>query len=80
MSEMNEEQEHTPIYDAFIACTTMERELLYSRINQRVENMFANGLQQEIQRLLQKGITFEDGCMKGIGYKNGNHTLSRNVQ
>lgn len=69
MSEMNEEQEHTPVYDAFIACTTMDREVLYSLINQRVENMFAQGLEKEIRGLLQKGITFKDGCMKGIGYK-----------
>ena len=69
MSKIHEEQEHKPIYDSFVACTTMDRELLYRRINQRVEKMFEDGLEQEIKGLLEKGITFEDGCMKGIGYK-----------
>lgn len=69
MSSLHEEQKHMPVYDAFIACTTMDRDVLYARINQRVEGMFQKGLEQEIQGLLDQGITFQSGCMKGIGYK-----------
>ena len=49
--------------------TSMERELLYERINQRVEKMLANGLWNEVERLLQSGVSPEAQSMKGIGYK-----------
>ena len=68
-SEIEAEQSHEMIYDAFIAGCTMDREALYERINMRVEMMFASGLQQEVASLLEKGCTFDDPAMKGIGYK-----------
>ena len=46
-----------------------KHELLYARINKRVENMFSKGLEQEIKHLLDAGVCFEDTCMEGIGYK-----------
>ena len=48
---------------------TMPREQLYARINARVEKMFEAGLQKEIEKLLQQGVSFQDACMKGIGYR-----------
>ncbi len=69
MSEIHAAQTHEPIYDVFVAGCTMDRAVLYERINQRVENMFAAGLEQEVEGLLQKGVTFADQPMKGIGYQ-----------
>ncbi len=68
-SELHDAQEHQPIYDMFIAGCTMDREALYARIDQRVEVMFADGLEQEIRNLLSRGVTFDDQPMQGIGYK-----------
>ncbi len=45
------------------------RETLYERINKRVEQMFENGLVQEVENLLHNGIKSDMQCMQGIGYK-----------
>lgn len=68
-SEIEKEQSHQMIYDTFIAGCTMERARLYERINARVDQMFAAGLEQEVKGLLDHGVTFDDTCMEGIGYK-----------
>lgn len=68
-SEQESHQTHQPIYDVWIAGCTMPREILYERINARVEQMFAEGLQKEVEGLLQNGYTFADAGMHGIGYQ-----------
>ncbi len=57
------------LYDARVICINMDRDKLYERINARVDVMIGNGLLDEIQSLLDKGITFEMQSMKAIGYK-----------
>ena len=47
----------------------MERDILYDRINRRVERMFEEGLEEEVRGLIAKGYTFADPGMKGIGYR-----------
>lgn len=68
-SEVEQNQKHEPIYDVFIAGCTMDRDVLYERINQRVEQMFRDGLEEEVKGLLEKGYTFDDPGMRGIGYQ-----------
>ena len=68
-SEIVDSQDHKMVYDAFIAGCTMPREVLYDRINRRVEQMFEAGLQKEVEGLLAEGVSFENPCMKGIGYR-----------
>lgn len=68
-SEIEKEQKHELLYDPFVIGCTMDRELLYNRINQRVDKMFEDGLEQEIKTLLGQGVLFSDTCMEGIGYK-----------
>lgn len=68
-SELEKEQEHKILYDAKIIGCTMEREKLYTRINARVEGMFEKGLKEEVEGLLNQGITFDMQSMQGIGYK-----------
>ena len=46
-----------------------EREELYKRINQRVDNMIERGLVNEVKSLINCGITIENQCLQGIGYK-----------
>ncbi|MCL2403307.1 MAG: tRNA (adenosine(37)-N6)-dimethylallyltransferase MiaA [Coriobacteriia bacterium] len=46
-----------------------ERELLYQRINQRVDDMMQQGLLQEVDRLLQEGYRDALTAQQAIGYK-----------
>ncbi len=62
-------QNHEMLYDAMIVACDMDRKKLYERIDLRVEKMFERGLLDEVQGLLDAGVTFEDQCMKGIGYR-----------
>lgn len=68
-SELEREQNHEMIYDAYIIGCTMNRETLYRRIDRRVEQMFEAGLKQEVGALLKEGVTFAHPSMKGIGYR-----------
>lgn len=68
-SEMINEQEHICLYDAYFVGLTLPRELLYERINLRVDLMMKNGLQGEMELLIKQGLTRENQSMKAIGYK-----------
>ncbi|MPM32312.1 tRNA dimethylallyltransferase [bioreactor metagenome] len=57
------------IYDALVIGLTMDRSLLYQRINKRVELMIAQGLVNEVEQLLRAGVPATAQAMKGIGYK-----------
>jgi tRNA dimethylallyltransferase len=48
---------------------TMHREALYSRIDERVEEMFRRGLVEETRRLLGRGLRSNRTAMQAIGYK-----------
>ena len=45
------------------------REELYRRIECRVDEMFSEGLVQEVQRLVAQGYTADSPAMKAIGYR-----------
>lgn len=61
--------EMVPRYDFIALMPTLPREILYERINARVDNMMSCGLTSEVRSLLESGVTLEDQCMQGIGYK-----------
>ena len=67
-SAQEEGQTHQMIYDCFIAGLTMPRELLYQRINQRVDQMFDNGLLQEAGWINDNYDWSAEG-LHGIGYR-----------
>lgn len=56
-------------YDAVVFGLRMPREILYERINQRVDLMVAEGLFEETEALLKQGIPQETQSMKSIGYR-----------
>lgn len=66
-----------PIFDALQIGITMSRPELYKRIDFRVEEMFKNGLIEEIKEIVEKlkkrGLSFKEiwelPSMSGIGYK-----------
>lgn len=54
------------IYDAYIFCLTTPRDILYERINKRVDIMLDNGLIEECQGLIDLGYDLEK--IGDIGY------------
>jgi len=48
---------------------TMPRELLYRRLDQRVERMMAQGLVEEVQGLVARGYSLTLPAMSGLGYR-----------
>ena len=52
-----------------VATLTMDRALLYSRIEKRIDIMVQQGLVEEVRGLLENGVSAEAQAMKAIGYK-----------
>ena len=57
------------VYDAAVFGLTMPRELLYERIDRRVEQMLAAGLAAEVRSLLGRGVPPDCQAMQSIGYR-----------
>ncbi|HLQ74064.1 MAG TPA: tRNA (adenosine(37)-N6)-dimethylallyltransferase MiaA [Bacillota bacterium] len=68
MSEYKREQSNDPLYDIHLIGLEMEREQLYERINERVDQMINSGLLKEVYNLYEKGYS-NTQAMRGIGYK-----------
>ncbi len=58
-----------PKFDYKAYSIDFNREILYSRINKRVDIMIQNGLIDEVKNLLKNGVNKENQCMQAIGYK-----------
>lgn len=77
VEEFNEESP----YDFTFLCLNMPREVLYERINLRVDIMMKDGLLDEIKSLIDMGAKWDSQAMQGIGYKewkpyfDGNATI-----
>ncbi|QDO91391.1 tRNA (adenosine(37)-N6)-dimethylallyltransferase MiaA [Dolosigranulum pigrum] len=63
-----QQNERQPLYDTFIIGLNTDRELLYNRINQRVDLMMADGLIDEA-RWLDCAVSRDAQSIRGIGYK-----------
>lgn len=59
----------TPRYNYTAVTIDHDRETLYSRINKRVDVMLESGLINEVKGLINKGVSKDNQCMQGIGYK-----------
>ncbi len=74
-----------PMYDAELFGMDLPREELYCRIDMRVDRMMEQGLLQEVEALLTRGIPITATSMQAIGYKelvdyfNGNQTLQESI-
>ena len=66
-SEQNDKE--IPRYSYLAVMIDMDREVLYDRINRRVDIMLENGLINEVKSLIDMGVTKDNQCMQGIGYK-----------
>lgn len=61
--------EFAPVEPVTMFITKRERSILRERISLRIEQMFNEGLEEEVKALLDKGYDFELQSMQGIGYK-----------
>ena len=66
---VSREKQRELVYDARVFGLYADRDFLYAKINERVENMFAAGLTDEVRRLLETGVERTAAAMLGIGYK-----------
>ena len=73
-------------YDVCLLGVTWPREVLYERINERVDVLIKAGLEDEIKQLLSMSLTEDNISMKGIGYKemigylNGEYDLDEAIR
>ena len=58
-----------PLYHAFVIGLSLPRQVLYERIEKRIDAMIESGWIDEVQQLLQEGVLPEAQAMKAIGYK-----------
>lgn len=68
MSDQIEKQEKELLYDVSLIGLTMDREMLYDRINLRVDLMMEQGLLEEVEGLYNRGIR-DCQSIQAIGYK-----------
>lgn len=68
-SDIINNQEHICLYDAYFVGLTLPRDILYQRINERVDKMKNMGLHQEMDYLYNQGLKRDNQSMKAIGYK-----------
>ena len=67
--EYDRDSRRDPCYDAIIYGMEWKREELYRRIDLRVDKMIEQGLVQEVETLLKRGIPQDSTAMQAIGYK-----------
>ena len=70
ISEHNKrEREKESPYDFLYYVVNTDRDILYQRIDQRVDEMMKQGLVQEVKELKDSGCTRNMVSMQGLGYK-----------
>lgn len=68
-TEIIQEQKNEMLYDGKIFYLTYERTLLHQRIKERVDQMFDEGLLEEVYHLSKGGTDFSLQALSSIGYK-----------
>ena len=85
ISEHAKEEKNSPYHCVYFAID-WDREVLYERINKRVDIMVEDGLIDEVKELLEKGYDKSLTAMQGIGYKefyayfDGEQSLSETLE
>jgi tRNA dimethylallyltransferase len=59
----------SPDFEHRAIALNLRRELLYERINKRVDNMLESGFIEEVERLLKAGYSAAYQAMQSIGYR-----------
>ncbi len=69
LSAAQADQKKESPYELCLIGLTMDRKILYKRIEDRIDQMLEQGLIQEVQGLLDKGYNRSLVAMQGLGYK-----------
>lgn len=69
LSEQLKVQKKQSPYELCIIGLTMDRALLYKRIEERIDLMLEQGLVEEVRRLRDQGYGTQHISMQGLGYK-----------
>jgi len=69
VSELQFSSKPPPLYNMVLTGLTMERNILYERINDRVDKMMEEGLVDEVMGLLSKGYDLKLNPMQSLGYR-----------
>lgn len=69
LSDSLSEQKKESPYELCLIGLTMDRKKLYKRIEERIDQMVAQGLVAEVQGLLERGYSRSLVSMQGLGYK-----------
>jgi tRNA dimethylallyltransferase len=69
LSQFHREQSTAPPFEVVQIGFSWPRELLYRRINERVDFMFAEGLIEEVERLRTMGYSPTMNALNTVGYK-----------
>ncbi|WP_074086232.1 MULTISPECIES: tRNA (adenosine(37)-N6)-dimethylallyltransferase MiaA [Paenibacillus] len=69
LSESHADQKKESPYELCLIGLTMDRKILYKRIEDRIDQMLAEGLVTEVEGLLQRGYSRSLVSMQGLGYK-----------
>lgn len=85
-TELLAKQEHKLLYDASFIGLSAPRDIVYKRINDRVDIMVNNGLIEEVETIFNKYKDYNYSSLKAIGYKElfeyfrGNCTLKEAIE
>ncbi len=79
MSEMEGEEKEIPEFDSLIFGIRIERELLRKRIEERLQDRLDSGMIDEVEALLEKGISPTQLNYFGLEYKFINSYLQHNI-
>ena len=74
MSSLQSKRLHIP-FKSLKFGIKWDREILYSRIEERVDRMFEEGLISEVESLLKKGFSFDYPPLDALGYPEVAHYL-----
>ena len=69
LAEFAKATEPSDVIEPVMLGMDLPRDVLYDRINRRVDILFERGLAQEVRALMDMGFASADVAMKGIGYK-----------
>ena len=69
LSAFDRRPELRPGYEYLVLGLRRDRQELYQRINRRVDQMWMDGLVDEVQALIARGCKADDPGMRGIGYR-----------
>ena len=81
LSQVQEEHSFPDrLYRHVFICLSVNRALLYERIDKRVDSMIESGLMEEVVALRERGYSPNLNSMQSLGYRHINMSLSGHIE